>query len=122
MYRNNSADDVFRLENTVSDRSVYARVTQPGVATDTTYAVQEGGVISPIGASQWSQYTYVSLSFFLCGGWSHEYINMYLFLIIILMSFSSLFLTVMLLRGNLIGTMHPRVKQLGTIQLLPDRS
>ena len=64
MYRNNSADDIFRLENTVSDRSVYARVTQPGVASDTTYAVQGGGVLSPIGASEWTQYTYVSSSFF----------------------------------------------------------
>ena len=61
MYRNNSADDVFRMENTVSDRSVYARVTQPGVMTDNnTYTVQDGGVTSPIGASQWQQYTYVS--------------------------------------------------------------
>ena len=66
MISSTSAEDLFRMERTVSDCSEYARVTRTGsVADNNTYTVEDGGVTSPIGASQWQQYTYVF--FFLHG-------------------------------------------------------
>ena len=52
MYRNNSADEIFRVENSAAPGSVYAKIGQPPIP-----GVVYEGIPSPINDNQWQQYT-----------------------------------------------------------------